>query len=65
MKYIFDKIKSVKKFYSECKEILQFEILYLITKRMVKVFQYFYYKILLFLLLFKRKVVFLQKIHKF
>ena len=23
MKYIFGKIKSVKKFYSECKEILQ------------------------------------------
>ena len=65
MKYIFGKIKSVKKFYSECKEILQFEKFYLITKRMVKVFQYFYYKILLFLLLFKRKVVFLQKIHKF
>ena len=65
MKYIFGKIKSVKKFYSECKEILQFEKLYLITKRLVKVFQYFYYKILLFLLLFKRKVVFLQKIHKF
>ena len=38
MKYIFGKIKSVKKFYSECKEILQFEKLYLITKRLVKVF---------------------------
>lgn len=37
MKYIFGKIKSVKKFYSECKEILQFEKLYLITKRLVKV----------------------------
>ena len=24
MKYIFGKIKSVKKFYSECKEILQY-----------------------------------------
>ena len=65
MKYIFGIIKSVKKFYSECKEILQFEKLYLITRQLVKVFQYFYYKILLFLLLFKRKVVFLQKIHKF
>ena len=38
MKYIFGIIKSVKKFYSECKEILQFEKLYLITKRLVKVF---------------------------
>ena len=25
MKYIFGKIKSVKKFYSECKEILQLD----------------------------------------
>ena len=61
MKYIFGIIKSVKKFYNLSKYLK----LYLITKRMVKVFQYFYYKILLFLLLFKRKVVFLQKIHKF
>ena len=30
MKYIFGKIKSVKKFYSECKEILQCMVEFLI-----------------------------------